>query len=75
MDPNTQREIARKGGMAAHQKGSAHEFTSEEARTAGHLGGKSVSRNREHMAEIGRRGGKERARRRAARLAESKQAD
>ncbi len=75
MDPSKQREIARKGGRAAHEKGSAHEFTREEARSAGHKGGKTVSRNREHMAEIGRLGGKERARRRAARLAEAKPVD
>lgn len=35
MDPERQREIASKGGQAAHQSGNAHEFTSEEARQAG----------------------------------------
>ncbi len=35
MDPQKQREIASKGGRAAHQKGTAHEFTPEEARAAG----------------------------------------
>jgi hypothetical protein len=39
MDPEKQREIASKGGKAAHQKGTAHEFTSEEARVAGRKGG------------------------------------
>jgi uncharacterized protein len=39
MDPQKQREIASKGGKAAHQKGTAHEFTSEEARIAGRKGG------------------------------------
>jgi general stress protein YciG len=39
MDPNKQREIASKGGKAAHQKGTAHEWTSEEARDAGRKGG------------------------------------
>lgn len=34
MDPEKQREIARKGGRAAHQKGTAHEWTSDEARVA-----------------------------------------
>jgi general stress protein YciG len=34
-------EIARKGGKAAHDAGTAHEFTSEEARRAGRLGGKA----------------------------------
>jgi general stress protein YciG len=39
MDPAKQREIASKGGKAAHQKGTAHEFTVEEAREAGRKGG------------------------------------
>lgn len=39
MDRNKQREIASKGGRAAHQKGTAHEWTSEEAREAGRKGG------------------------------------
>jgi uncharacterized protein len=58
MDQAKQREIASKGGKAAHQKGTAHEFTSEEAREAGRKGGEAVSRDREHMAAIGREGGK-----------------
>jgi uncharacterized protein len=58
MDTEKQREIARKGGQAAHQKGTAHEFTSDEAREAGRKGGERVSANREHMAAIGRLGGK-----------------
>ena len=45
MDPAKQREIASKGGRAAHLKGTAHEFTSEEARVAGRKGGEA-SRNR-----------------------------
>jgi general stress protein YciG len=57
MDEEKQREIARRGGQAAHEKGTAHQFNSEEARSAGRKGGESVSRNRQHMAEIGRRGG------------------
>ncbi|MDX1992768.1 MAG: KGG domain-containing protein [bacterium] len=57
MDEEKQREIASKGGRAAHEKGTAHEFTSEEAREAGRKGGEAVSRDREHMAEIGRKGG------------------
>jgi general stress protein YciG len=57
MDPEQQREIARRGGRAAHESGNAHEFTSEEAAEAGRKGGEAVSRNREHMAEIGRKGG------------------
>lgn len=57
MDRQKQREIASKGGKAAHEKGTAHEFTSEEARAAGRKGGEAVSQNREHMAAIGRKGG------------------
>ncbi len=41
MDAEKQREIASKGGKAAHEKGNAHEFTSEEAREAGRKGGKA----------------------------------
>ncbi|MBW4494406.1 MAG: stress-induced protein [Oscillatoria princeps RMCB-10] len=59
MDVEKQRQIASKGGHAAHQKGTAHEFTPEEAREAGRKGGEAVSKNREHMAEIGRVGGKQ----------------
>ena len=58
MDTEKQREIARKGGRAAHEKGTAHEFTSDEARAAGRKGGERVSANREHMSRIGRLGGK-----------------
>ncbi len=43
MDPEKQREIARKGGIAAHKKGTAHEWTSKEARAAGSKGG-TISR-------------------------------
>ena len=57
MDEAKQRQIASKGGKAAHEKGTAHEFTPDEARMAGKKGGEAVSRNRQHMAEIGRKGG------------------
>ncbi|MGH7662770.1 MAG: KGG domain-containing protein [Gemmatimonadaceae bacterium] len=60
MDREKQREIARKGGKAAHAKGTAHEFSPEEARRAGRKGGEVVSRDRDYMAEIGRRGGEAR---------------
>jgi len=67
MDPSKQREIASKGGRAAHAKGTAHEFTSDEARVAGRKGGEAVSRDRAHMSAIGREGGHSRgARARAA---------
>ena len=50
MDRAKQREIASKGGKAAHQKGTAHEWTSEEARDAGRKGGiASHQRRREQM--------------------------
>lgn len=57
MDAAKQREIASKGGRAAHAKGTAHEFTSDEARVAGRKGGETVSRDRTHMSAIGREGG------------------
>ncbi len=69
MDASRQREIASKGGRAAHAKGTAHQFTSEEAREAGRKGGQAVSRNREHMATIGREGGQSRGKSRERNLA------
>lgn len=45
MDPRKQREIASQGGKAAHEKGTAHEFTSEEAREAGRKGGQARGNN------------------------------
>src|SRR5690349_9433322 len=60
MDVSRQREIASKGGRAAHAKGTAHEWTSDEARVAGRKGGEVVSRDRAHMAAIGREGGESR---------------
>jgi len=62
MDAAKQREIASKGGRAAHAKGTAHEFTSDEARVAGRKGGEAVSRDRAHMSAIGREGGHSRGR-------------
>jgi general stress protein YciG len=49
MDPKKQREIASKGGRAAHQHGAAHEWTSDEARQAGRKGGAT---NRRHSPEM-----------------------
>jgi uncharacterized protein len=46
MDPNLVREIARKGGVAAHQAGTAHEFTQDEARAAGRKGGRATGEKR-----------------------------
>jgi general stress protein YciG len=64
MSPERQREIASKGGRAAHEKGTAHEWTADEARRAGRKGGETVSRDRAHMAAIGREGGGARSARR-----------
>jgi len=65
MDVNRQREIASKGGRAAHQKGTAHEFTAEEARAAGRKGGQAAhSRGTAHRftseeaRAAGRKGGR-----------------
>lgn len=52
MDRTKQREIASKGGKAAHEKGTAHEWTSEEARDAGRKGGiASHQRRREQVGD------------------------
>jgi uncharacterized protein len=51
MDRAKQREIASKGGKAAHQKGTAHEWTSEEAREAGRKGGMASHRRRKQLME------------------------
>jgi general stress protein YciG len=52
MDRSKQREIASKGGKAAHQKGTAHEWTSDEAREAGRKGGLASHRKRrERMSQ------------------------
>jgi general stress protein YciG len=65
MDATRQREIASKGGRAAHEKGTAHEFTPEEAREAGRKGGQAAhSRGTAHRftseeaREAGRKGGR-----------------
>jgi general stress protein YciG len=55
MDRSKQREIASKGGKAAHQKGTAHEWTSEEAREAGRKGGMASHRRKQEqqLPEVG----------------------
>lgn len=53
MSPEKQREIASKGGRAAHQKGTAHEWTSDEARNAGRKGGQISRGGRGRLAEPG----------------------
>ena len=64
MDPDRQREIASEGGKAAHEKGTAHEFSSEEARQAGSKGGQAAHEkgtahefDSEEAREAGRKGG------------------
>ncbi|SHL71671.1 hypothetical protein SAMN05216428_105107 [Nitrosospira sp. Nsp11] len=60
MDENKQREIASKGGKAAHEKGTAHEFDSAEAREAGRKGGEAShggkSGSGSHSSSSGRGG-------------------
>jgi uncharacterized protein len=51
MDRVKQKEIASKGGKAAHQKGTAHEWTSEEARNAGRKGGLASHRRRREQKD------------------------
>lgn len=50
MDPAKKREIASKGGKAAHASGNAHEFTSEEAREAGRKGGQAKGSRRNALS-------------------------
>jgi len=59
MDEDKQHKIASEGGHAAHQKGAAHEFNTDEAKQAGRKGGESVSSDRAHMSEVGRKGGEQ----------------
>lgn len=51
MDAEKQREIARKGGRAAHEQGVAHQWSSQEAREAGKKGGQA--RGRQNQSESG----------------------
>jgi uncharacterized protein len=57
MSPEKQREIASKGGRAAHQKGTAHEWTSEEARNAGRKGGQISRGGRGRLVDSATEGG------------------
>ena len=52
MDRSKQRDIASKGGKAAHQKGTAHEWTSEEAREAGRKGGMASHRRKQEQQQM-----------------------
>jgi general stress protein YciG len=76
MDLEKQRQIASKGGKAAHQKGTAHEFTPEEARAAGRKGGMAAHQKGtahqftpQEAAEAGRKGGRAAHQKAANRLA------
>lgn len=51
MDPEKQRAIASKGGKAAHQKGTAYEWTRDAAREAGRLGAAANRRRRQALVE------------------------
>ena len=67
MSKERQREIARRGGRAAHEKGTAHEFTAEEASLAarrGHEHGTAHEFTAEEARLAGRKGGLARARNR-----------
>jgi len=69
MDKQRQREIASEGGRAAHEKGTAHEFTSDEAREAGRKGGMARSaenRARKSTLELSKDVGLQRADNQAA---------
>jgi general stress protein YciG len=76
MTPDKHRKICSLGGKASHARGTAHEFTHEQASAAGKKGGATVSRDRAHMAEIGRKGARTRTERaRARREREAFEAD
>ena len=70
MDPARQREIASEGGKAAHQKGTAHEFTSDEARRAG-----SMSHGNRQSAEASSRSSTARSSAKPGEQAGSKQSE
>lgn len=59
ISPDQHKAICSKGGKTAHEKGTAHEFTSEQAKDAGAKGGDTIfaTRGRDYMREIGRKGG------------------
>jgi general stress protein YciG len=61
MSKEKRQAIAAMGGRKAHALGVAHEFGPKDGREAGAVGGRAVSKDRNHMAEIGRRGGLQRS--------------
>jgi len=48
MSPERRREIASTGGKRAHELGTAHKWTSEQAQEAGRRGGSISQRRRKH---------------------------
>ncbi|WDT79975.1 MAG: hypothetical protein MPW14_23125 [Candidatus Manganitrophus sp.] len=81
MDTEKQKGNRPKGGKAAHEKGTAHEFTPEEAREAGRKGGQAAHQKGtaheftpEEAREAGRKGGQA-ARRRFAQQQSPPQAE
>ncbi len=56
LSPERRRELASRGGRAAHARGTAYKWSLEEAREAGKKGGEAVSQDVAHMSAIGRIG-------------------
>ncbi len=52
MSPEKQRELASLGGRAAHAKGTARQWTVEEAREAGRKGGKVTQQRAKQTADV-----------------------
>jgi general stress protein YciG len=69
LSPEERAAMSRKGGQTAHARGTAHQFTPEEARKAGRKGG--LANAAEHFKKIGRIGGLANARKRTEKLKEN----
>ena len=52
MDQEKQRVIASKGGRTAHERGTAHKWTAEEAREAGRKGGQASHRQTQNSGDL-----------------------
>ncbi len=57
LNAEQRRAISSLGGKAAHERGTAHRFSGDAARSAGRKGGRKISADRVHMSEIGKKGG------------------
>lgn len=57
MDPEKHKEIAKQGGKASAESGRGHRFKGKKAQAAGRKGGLATSADKEHMSEIGTKGG------------------